>query len=53
MNTSKKIATWWQGENKLNSQLYGERYTNGEVVLVNVGVILALIALGLIGRFFQ
>lgn len=51
-----KFLTWWRKYNMTFSAITGESFTNGQVVLTHIGMVVFLIFLmliGLIGKFCQ
>lgn len=49
----KKIQKWMKKENKVFSIIGGERFTNGDVVYTHAGLLLFLVAIGVVGALVQ
>lgn len=49
----KKIQKWMKKENKVFSIISGERFTNGDVVYTHAGLLLFLVAIGVVGALVQ
>lgn len=47
----KKIKEWMGRNNMMFSAICGETFTNGEVVLMHIGLVVFLIVLGIAGNF--
>ena len=49
----KKIQKWMKKENKMFSVIGGEKFTNGDVVYTHAGLLLFLVAIGVVGALVQ
>lgn len=47
----KKFMEWWRMNNMTISAITGETFTNGDVVLTHIGLVVFLIVLGIAGNF--
>jgi hypothetical protein len=46
-----KFLNWWQKNNMMFSAFAGETFTNGQVVLTHIGLIVFMALLGIAGNF--
>lgn len=49
----KKIQKWMKKENKMFSVIGGEKFKNGDVVYTHAGLLLFLVAIGVVGALVQ
>lgn len=45
-----RFLNWWQKNNMMFSAIAGESFTNGQVVLTHIGLVVFLMVMGLIGK---
>ncbi|MBR7171310.1 MAG: hypothetical protein IKD19_03765 [Prevotella sp.] len=45
-----RFLNWWQKNNMTFSAIAGESFTNGQVVLTHIGLVVFLIVLGMVGN---